>query len=119
MRCDMPTYLAIMSDLTQRMDEQQQRMTSTPFTYDRNGLRLAIAAIEDENQELYDWWAGYKRSLGTPGVIHQIRHELLDIAAVAMLTYEKTFEYEPRENEAAPQENVLMQPPASTTETEA
>lgn len=71
--------------LRMRMDEQSARMTPPLFTFDRNGLRLAIAALEDETNELYEEWRGNKRHLGNAH--KEIKHELLDVAAVAMITY--------------------------------
>jgi hypothetical protein len=62
----------------------------TIFSYDRNGLRLAIASIEDETEELYNEWRMHKRHLGN--AVHEIRHELLDIAMCAMLAYIRTFD---------------------------
>ena len=80
-----------MCALDARMADQHARLTGPPipvdFTYDRNGLRLGIAALEDELRELYDEWAKNKKYLHAPGVADRIRHELLDIAAVAMLIY--------------------------------
>lgn len=86
--------LTIMRDLRDRIEEQRKRMTDPKFTFDRNGLRLAIAAIEDETQELWTEWNDNKRHLGNG--VNQIRWELLDIAAVCMLAYERTFDNDPR-----------------------
>jgi hypothetical protein len=76
--------------LLDRMHDQANRMPQSLFAFNRNGLRMAIAAIEDETRELHDEWQANKHVLDdcTRGAI---RHELLDIAAVAMLAYEETF----------------------------
>ena len=74
-----------MRALAARMDEQNEHMGAPLFTFDRNGLRLAIAAIEDETAELYEEWSHNKRHLDN-GILG-IKHELLDVAAVAMLAY--------------------------------
>ena len=76
-------------ELTQRMADQANRIPEGLFAFNRNGLRMAIAAIEDETNELYDEWRNHKRHLGNG--ITAIRHELLDVAAVAMQAYEETF----------------------------
>ena len=79
------------ADLAARMADQHRRLTAPPipadYTYDRNGLRLGISGLEDELRELYDEWAANKKQLTAPGVADRIRHEVLDIAAVAMLIY--------------------------------
>lgn len=55
------------------------------FTFDRNGLRLAIASIDDENNELYEEWSANKN---TPAnAREEIQHELLDVAMCAILAY--------------------------------
>ena len=77
-------------NLKQRIHKQCERMTDPLFTFDRNGLRLAIAAIEDETNELYDEWQHHKRM--PSNAVNEIRHELLDIAAVALITYTQTME---------------------------
>lgn len=66
------------------MDE---RMEDPKFTYTRNGIRLAIAAMRDETNELWDEWNKYKRTFHKDDSDrdHHIRHEILDIAAIAML----------------------------------
>ena len=80
-----------MSDLAGRIVSQWERLSGPPipadFTYDRNGLRLGIAALEDELREVYEVWAQYKKNLQDPVAAASFRHELLDIAAVAMLMY--------------------------------
>jgi hypothetical protein len=80
-----------LTELAGRMAHQHARLTGPPlpanFTYDRNGLRLGIAALEDELRELYDEWAAGKKRLDDPGVAAKLRHETLDVAAVAMLIY--------------------------------
>lgn len=79
-----------MNDLRQRIREQSERMTDPMFTFDRNGLRLAIAAIEDETYELYDEWQHHKRM--PENARKEIQHELLDIVAVAIITYAQSME---------------------------
>ncbi len=59
------------------------------FAYNRHGVRAAIAAIEDETQELWTAWNDTKRHMGNG--IAEIRHELLDIAADAMVCYLESF----------------------------
>jgi hypothetical protein len=68
-----------------RISDQSERLPAPLFTFDRNGLRLAIAAMEDEIQELWEEWNNNKRHLGNAH--KEIEHELLDIAAVALITY--------------------------------
>lgn len=66
------------------MDERLQTLPNpASFSFDRNGLRLAIAAIEDETKELHDYWSIYKRDLSVGQ--EDIRHELLDIAGCTLL----------------------------------
>jgi hypothetical protein len=80
-----------LAELAERMADQHGRLTGPPipvdFTYDRNGLRLGIAALEDELRELYAEWAANKKSLNEPSAAERLRHEALDVAAVAMLIY--------------------------------
>lgn len=68
--------------LKDRMINQLERYPSG-FPYNRDGVRLGIAALEDEIGELWQEWEHSKRHLGNS--ITEIRHELLDIASVAML----------------------------------
>lgn len=84
-----------LSWLRDRIVEQKKNIAGKPdlFAFDRNGLRMAIAAIEDETNELYDEWQHHKRQLGNG--VESIRWELLDIAAVAMIAYERTFDNDP------------------------
>lgn len=84
---DRPTMDEMLRAIAERAATQHTRLTAngTDFTYDRNGLRLGIAALEDELRELYDEWAAGKRKLDDPAVVAGIRHEVADIAAVAML----------------------------------
>lgn len=72
-------------DVVDTFNELKQRFPEG-FPFDRNGLRLGIASIEDETGELYDEWAENKRHLGN--AIDQIRTETLQIAAVAMMIVE-------------------------------
>src|SRR5262245_48495508 len=80
-----------LNDLAARMADQHARLIGPPipvdFTYDRNGLRLGIAALQDELKELYDEWTAGKKRLDDPGVAARLAHEALDAAAVAMLIY--------------------------------
>jgi NTP pyrophosphatase (non-canonical NTP hydrolase) len=68
--------------LAERINQQSNKFPQG-YPFDRNGLRLAIAAIEDETGELYEEWSHNKRHLGNAHT--NIRYELLDIAAVCML----------------------------------
>ena len=81
----------LFSALGARMIDQWTRLTGPPipvdFTYDRNGLRLGIAALEDEIREVYDEWAAGKKRLDDPAVAERLASELLDVASVAMLIY--------------------------------
>jgi hypothetical protein len=82
----------MLHDLRDRIAAQEKRIEDKPelFKFDRNGLRMAIAAIEDETSELYEVWQHNKRKPGNARDL--FRWELLDIAAVAMLAYERTFD---------------------------
>jgi hypothetical protein len=60
------------------------------FAYHRNGLRMAIASIEDETWELLDAWRVCKRDLSAGRRV--IQHELLDIAMICMIAYENSLE---------------------------
>jgi NTP pyrophosphatase (non-canonical NTP hydrolase) len=74
--------------VNERMVEQASRADIPDlFSFTRNGLRMSIASIEDETGELYEEWLRNKRNLGN--AVHEIRHELLDIAAVALHAYEQ------------------------------
>ena len=79
----------MLRDLAGRMVKQHEALAANgaDFTYDRNGLRLGIAALEDELREVYDEWKAHKRNLADPAAVAALRHELLDVAAVAMLMY--------------------------------
>lgn len=74
-----------------RLAQMQERFPPG-FPFDRNGLRLAIASIEDETAELYDEWRMHKRNLGNAR--KEIQHELLDIAGVALYAYLGTLDAE-------------------------
>jgi hypothetical protein len=76
-------------NLIARINMHQSRIPEGLFAFDRNGIRMAIASIEDETLELYSEWSNNKRYLGTK--VQTIRWELLDIAAVAMIAYKETF----------------------------
>lgn len=89
---DVADLAELVAELVHRMADQRNRLHGPPipvrFSYDRNGVRLGIAALEDELQELRDEWVLHKRDL-VPAR-SKIRHELLDCAAVAMLILEET-----------------------------
>lgn len=78
------------SPLEEHVENMRARIPDDLFAFNRNGLRMAIAALEDEIGELYDDWTHNKNHLGN--ALHPIRHELLDIAAVAIIAYGKTYE---------------------------
>ena len=83
------------SALTDRINN----ITSRPgcnhlYHYDRNGMRLAIAALEDETRELWEAWHDGRirhtdQMSNDPTMTYQIATELLDIAAVAMIAYSR------------------------------
>lgn len=73
------------AELWSRIKEMNEKGVDEFFSFDRNGLRLAIAAIEDETNELYEEWRNHKRMLGNAR--DAIRHELMDIAACAIIAY--------------------------------
>lgn len=83
------TIESALEDLDERMHEQDHRMPYGLFSFDRNGVRMTIAALEDETGELYHEWSHHKNNLGN--ALDSIRHEYLDIAAVAMRGYLETF----------------------------
>lgn len=56
------------------------------FPFDRNGVRLGIASLEDEVTEVWDEWNMHKRALGN--CREQIRTEVLQVAAVALMIVE-------------------------------
>jgi len=101
-------------ELAERVREQHARLTSPPipadFTYDRNGLRLGIAALEDELTELLDEWRANKKRLDAPGVAERLRHETLDVAAVAMLIVRNIPSTPPDTREVLPHETRAGQP---------
>lgn len=74
------------------IQNMEQRLRTAPdavqWTFTRNGLRLALAAIEDEYLELYTEWKENKRDLGPAR--DKIRHEMLDVAACAMVAFMET-----------------------------
>jgi hypothetical protein len=74
-----------------RIDDVSGRDGFNGFPFDRNGIRLGIAAIYDEADELFEEWhsgrvphTGYMYSDSAPG----IRRELMDIIAVAAMMYQ-------------------------------
>jgi hypothetical protein len=82
----------VLIDLVARMEAQSSRINvSELFRYDRNGVRAAIAALQDETAEVLAVWRLNKRYLKSRPAIEAIRHEFLDVAAVAMLAYQETF----------------------------
>jgi NTP pyrophosphatase (non-canonical NTP hydrolase) len=86
MAVDYPDYRVI-EDLLERIDDIRSRSGYHDglLGYDRNGLRMAIAAIEDETYELYEAWRAGKRNLGDDDVRKDVRSELLDVAACAVI----------------------------------
>jgi hypothetical protein len=75
--------------LETRIDALRARsgFRDTLYSYDRNGLRMGIASLEDEVRELYDEWRAGKRDL--PAAAPRITDEVLDVAAVAVLLLEQ------------------------------
>lgn len=61
--------------------DRQDRNHPGGYPFDRNGLRLGIAALEDEVQEVYEEWRKHKRDLGNGA--DSIRAELLQVMGVA------------------------------------
>jgi NTP pyrophosphatase (non-canonical NTP hydrolase) len=61
--------------------DRQDRNHPGGYPFDRNGLRLGIAALQDEVQEVYEEWRLYKRDLGNGA--EAIRAELLQVMGVA------------------------------------
>lgn len=84
--------------VAQRMLEMQSRFDPAWFGFHRNGLRLGVASLEDELQELWAEWHHHKRHLGNG--IQGIRHELLDIAGVALLIYVESLKDDQRADAA-------------------
>lgn len=82
-----PRDAEIIADLIEHADWMARRMEDPKFTYTRNGVRLAIAAIRDETNELWDEWNLYKRTFHADNVVrdNDIAHELRDIAAIVIL----------------------------------
>jgi hypothetical protein len=56
------------------------------FPYTRDGMRLAIAALEDEVREVWSEWEMTKRRMDEydPEYDHGIRDEALQVAAIAI-----------------------------------
>lgn len=61
--------------------DRQDRNHPGGYPFDRNGVRLGIAALEDEVQEVYEEWRKHKRDLGNGAA--SIRAELLQVMGVA------------------------------------
>jgi hypothetical protein len=72
-------------DLTQMYKDLWERFPQG-FPFDRNGVRLGIASLEDEIGEVYEEWSKHKRNLGN--CRNEIRTELLQVAAVALMIVE-------------------------------
>jgi len=70
------------NDLVDTWQELEKRYPYG-FPYTRNDVRLGIAALEDETMEVYTEWNNNKHHLGN--CIHDIRIELLQVAAIAMM----------------------------------
>ena len=68
-------------DLAAEVERQDERHPDG-YPYTRNGVRLGIAALEDEVAEVYDEWQHNHNHLGNCRA--EIRVELLQVAAVAM-----------------------------------
>jgi hypothetical protein len=75
-----PAMIAI-NDLQEEIVNQDGNHPES-YPYDRNGVRLGIAALEDEVNEVYEEWRNHKRHLGN--CVNEIRSELLQVAAIAM-----------------------------------
>lgn len=72
----MEDLITTVNDLTNRFPEG--------FPADRNGIRLGIAAIEDETQEVWEEWRQLRRSLPDCDMTY-LRTELLQVAAVCLM----------------------------------
>jgi len=72
----------ILAAIGKRAAEQSARFPAG-FPYDRNGVRLGIASLQDEVRELYLEWEANKRTLNLAA--DRVRHELLDIAGIVVL----------------------------------
>ena len=67
--------------------DRQDRNHPGGYPFDRNGLRLGIAALQDEVQEVYEEWRKHKRDLGNGA--ESIRAELLQVMGVAFQIVEE------------------------------
>jgi hypothetical protein len=77
-----------MADLTDDLIveiEKQDALHPSGYPYTRDGIRLGIAAIEDETREVWDAWHAIRRTIGNgsadPG---DLRGELMQVAAICM-----------------------------------
>ena len=72
--------------------DRQDRIHPGGYPADRDGLRLGLAALEDETREAYDEWRVHRRVAGWGG----LAGELLQVAGVAMRMYRSVVEEDPR-----------------------
>jgi hypothetical protein len=63
-----------------------QRRYPHGFPFNRNDVRLGIAALEDETAEVWKEWDNKKHNLDHGA--YNLREELLQVAAVAMMIVE-------------------------------
>lgn len=75
----------IIADLTDVWAECERRHPDG-YPCTRNGIRLGLAAAEDEYWEAKDEWDLHKRHLDDPSEVAPLRGELLQLAAVALMT---------------------------------
>jgi hypothetical protein len=74
---------AVQADIESRLDDLALRYPPG-FPAERNGLRLGIAAIEDETKEAWDEWNAHKRD----GNWDPMYDEVLDIVAIGIFILE-------------------------------
>jgi NTP pyrophosphatase (non-canonical NTP hydrolase) len=70
-----------MADLATEICKQDS-LHAEGYPYTRNGVRLGIAALEDELGEVWQEWNNSKRALGNAR--SELRAELMQVAAIAM-----------------------------------
>lgn len=83
-----------MTELIDHTDSIKARAGFTGFPFDRNGIRLGIAALEDEVAEVKkEWRQGRVHHTGymTKESRETIREELRDVIAVGIMMYESTY----------------------------
>lgn len=84
----------IMSELMDHVAAIKARDGFTGFPFDRNGIRLGIAALEDEIAEVKkEWQEGRVHHTGymTEESREAVRKELRDVIAVGIMMYESTY----------------------------